>query len=424
MASSSSSPHPHPPLSPVLPSPSLPKGLIQQSPIRLPPSSENTNPNIIATDHSPDSLHFPPLSSFPSKGSQPPSLPPAQKPNPPDPPRSWKAVVDAGSGASSELQELSFFPPEVKENQVFVIPSRELAQRGASKFHTELIGFFLGKRPAYPVRGPWHIQGKPLFLRHWSLSGGELVDITKAPMWARFYNVPIEYWNTEGLGRIASAVGLPLLMDTPTAHMSRIIYARLCMEMELQKQWPSAFQLATYGEEGQLSFREVSVEYEWQPPACEQHKVWVPTGRTFVTGLHSELEHGQESEPVSAPSPVLQKEVVVDPLPQASVEAMPATVQGEVSNSTECAPTYHSIEDTRGDSGDPSPKAEDQMDISGDSALKLMNSGQIGDINSRVANCQNTLTNIQDLLKESPCSSPLLAREIEAIRNLYRSLED
>ncbi|KAJ8764093.1 hypothetical protein K2173_004997 [Erythroxylum novogranatense] len=117
--------------------------------------------------------------------------------------------------------------------------------------------------------------------------------------------------------------------------------------MELKKQWPTSFQLATYGEEGQLSFKEVSIEYEWQPPASQQRKVWVPTGRTFETGFSHELEQSMdpglpatEERPSPAPAPSLEspKVSMEGPLPPDNVEALQAP-EDNVEGNVETLPT-------------------------------------------------------------------------------------
>lgn len=47
-------------------------------------------------------------------------------------------------------------------------------------------------------------------------------DKNTIPMWAKFYNIPLEFWNGDGLSRIASAVGTPLFMDQLTVSGNRI----------------------------------------------------------------------------------------------------------------------------------------------------------------------------------------------------------
>ncbi|KAJ8761097.1 hypothetical protein K2173_000776 [Erythroxylum novogranatense] len=149
MASSSSSPIPRSP-QPLVPSSSSIFRSPSQSPHKpLPSPSENSNPN--APFFVPSPRPPPPNSSLPLSVHSPSIRPtpetavsphPPQKTPPPVPPRSWKSVVEDGTRVLSATKELFFFPSEIKENQVYVIPPRELAQRGASQFRTALVGFY------------------------------------------------------------------------------------------------------------------------------------------------------------------------------------------------------------------------------------------------------------------------------------------
>ncbi|XP_028069052.1 uncharacterized protein LOC114271647 [Camellia sinensis] len=63
-------------------------------------------------------------------------------------------------------------------------------------------------------RGPWYIGVFYLILKKWTRMMRLTKDkIQKVPVWVKFFNVPMEYWDSDGLSRIASAVGIPLFMD-------------------------------------------------------------------------------------------------------------------------------------------------------------------------------------------------------------------
>lgn len=74
--------------------------------------------------------------------------------------------------------------------------------------------------------GTWHMSNRPLVLKKWmpnlTLFKEELQSI---PLWIKLCGVPIEYWSSDGLSYIASAVGIPLYSNRNTALRKRIDYA-------------------------------------------------------------------------------------------------------------------------------------------------------------------------------------------------------
>ncbi|XP_028090360.1 uncharacterized protein LOC114290623 [Camellia sinensis] len=87
---------------------------------------------------------------------------------------------------------------------------------------------------------------------------------TKVPVWAKFFNVPFEYWDSDGLSRIASAVGVPLFMDQLTEQGSRVSFARVCVEVEATSILTAMFKVDCEGADAI-----VKVEYQGLPPKCE-----------------------------------------------------------------------------------------------------------------------------------------------------------
>ncbi|KAL7184707.1 hypothetical protein ACSBR2_026785 [Camellia fascicularis] len=82
--------------------------------------------------------------------------------------------------------------------------------------------------------GPWYIGGFNLILKKWKrMMKLTKEKVTKVPVWVKFFNVPLEYWDSDGLSRIASAVGQPLFMDNLTEQGSRVAFARVCVEVEV-----------------------------------------------------------------------------------------------------------------------------------------------------------------------------------------------
>ncbi|XP_077232003.1 uncharacterized protein LOC143865668 [Tasmannia lanceolata] len=177
---------------------------------------------------------------------------------------------------------------------------------GGEKWRNCLLGFFLGKRPYFrnlkdnltrkwKLKGEMHLMalhkgfylfkfscpedcisvletenhsyaGKPLIIKRWTPKG--LLDqgkITRVPIWIKFPGLPLEFWNQNGISKIASLIGTPLYMDSLTAECTRLNFARLCVEIQIGAKLPDSVIIET--PEGTQS---QEVLYEWKPSACPQ----------------------------------------------------------------------------------------------------------------------------------------------------------
>ncbi|XP_028108374.1 uncharacterized protein LOC114307170 [Camellia sinensis] len=113
--------------------------------------------------------------------------------------------------------------------------------------------------------GPWYIGGILLILKKWH----RMMKLTKEkqgtiPIWVKFYNIPMEFWDSEGLSRIVSAIGVPLFMDNLTSSGNRISFARVCVEIKASSLLLDDFQIKCEGET--VTIR---VEYQGVPVKCE-----------------------------------------------------------------------------------------------------------------------------------------------------------
>lgn len=107
--------------------------------------------------------------------------------------------------------------------------------------------------------------------------------VTKIPLWALFYNVPLELWTAQGLSHIVSSVGRPLDMDHFTESCKRVSYAKVCVEVDIDASLPSSFDLiCSNGEKV-----EIKIQYPWKPVHCKVCKVFGHTeGKCQLSGLH------------------------------------------------------------------------------------------------------------------------------------------
>uniref|UniRef100_A0A5B7BSW9 DUF4283 domain-containing protein n=1 Tax=Davidia involucrata TaxID=16924 RepID=A0A5B7BSW9_DAVIN len=82
--------------------------------------------------------------------------------------------------------------------------------------------------------GPWSFDNKPLVLRPWSYDLDiEKEEIDSVPVWIRLPGLKLHMWSTKALSRIARKLGLPLFSDKLTANLSRLAYARICVEIKI-----------------------------------------------------------------------------------------------------------------------------------------------------------------------------------------------
>ncbi|KAL7161755.1 hypothetical protein ACSBR2_042267 [Camellia fascicularis] len=92
---------------------------------------------------------------------------------------------------------------------------------------------------------------------------------TKIPIWVKFFNIPMEYWDPDGFSRFASAIGNPLFLDQLTARGSRLAFARVCIEIEATSKLPTYFQIWC-DDEAVL----IRVEYQGLPAICQHCQIF------------------------------------------------------------------------------------------------------------------------------------------------------
>lgn len=84
------------------------------------------------------------------------------------------------------------------------------------------------------------LAGGPWFMFHYHLAVQQWVpnfrkqdkQRNKMFIWAQFQNLPVEYFNSEALFKLAEAIGRPIKMDFHTSTIARGRYARVCIEVD------------------------------------------------------------------------------------------------------------------------------------------------------------------------------------------------
>jgi hypothetical protein len=84
--------------------------------------------------------------------------------------------------------------------------------------------------------GPWRVADHYLLVQRWSkLFFQEAAMSSKVAVWLRIPKLPLELYNTEFLWRIGSSLGTMLKIDRLTSIHSRGKFARICVELDLDK---------------------------------------------------------------------------------------------------------------------------------------------------------------------------------------------
>lgn len=126
--------------------------------------------------------------------------------------------------------------------------------------------------------GPWLVDNKPLFVKKWEpglcMSWPEM---TKVPIWVKIYDIPLEAWNVEGVSRIASKIGVPIIMDKVTTSIyeksyGRASFASVLIEVDAVK-WLVDSVEVWYKSLGKSL--KLWVEYAWFPPILEHCKIFL-----------------------------------------------------------------------------------------------------------------------------------------------------
>ncbi|KAI0497216.1 hypothetical protein KFK09_020438 [Dendrobium nobile] len=116
------------------------------------------------------------------------------------------------------------------------------------KFHLTSIGLgwmlcsFFSKETMENVlaRGPWFINDHIIGMDKWSLDFSPLsLKGLSCLIWLRMPNLPLFCWYEINVARIASPIGIPLLIDGNMFQWSKREFSKVCVRMELDKQLPS-----------------------------------------------------------------------------------------------------------------------------------------------------------------------------------------
>ncbi|GJU88115.1 hypothetical protein Tco_1300538 [Tanacetum coccineum] len=190
--------------------------------------------------------------------------------------KSYVNVV-AAAKPNPKLNFRTLFNKDKVEHSDFVLPV-ENVMAAQNKFANSLVGFFVGKRVAFPLvleQGPWLIRNQPLILTKWAPNLDLAKDVVKkVPVWVKVHRVPVEVYSDDGVSLIASQIGKHVMLDAFTSSMcsepwGRMGYARALIEISAENELKNEIRMVVPIVEGEgHTIERTRVEYEWKPPRC------------------------------------------------------------------------------------------------------------------------------------------------------------
>ncbi|XP_020695549.1 uncharacterized protein LOC110109002 [Dendrobium catenatum] len=143
--------------------------------------------------------------------------------------------------------------------------------KGMMKLLSLSDGFFMLKFSAQEdydmvlAGGVWFLLGKPFVLQKWVPNFKPVrEEFSSIPIWFKIIDLPLPCWTPEGISRIASKIGKPLVVDDLTAEKTRLTYARVCVQVTKDCAYPESIPITILGEPFTLK-----IQYEWKPIPCQ-----------------------------------------------------------------------------------------------------------------------------------------------------------
>lgn len=111
----------------------------------------------------------------------------------------------------------------------------------------------------------WQIEGQTMFVDKWEPGiVPSKPELTSAPIWLELRKVPFQFFNEDGLERIAGLVGEPRFLHPATANKTNLEVAKVFTIIDPRKPLPEAVNVQF--DSGVIS--RVLVSSPWMPPVC------------------------------------------------------------------------------------------------------------------------------------------------------------
>ncbi|GJR05392.1 putative reverse transcriptase domain-containing protein [Tanacetum coccineum] len=256
-------------------------------------------------------------------------------------------VVEGANGAAKndntkkKINIRTLISEDKVENSDFVLPIESI-QIVKNKFANSVVGFFVGKGIVFPLvqiyvsrawkefdfqkimwdddgffyfkfesikgmeqvleQGPWLIRNSPLILNKWSVNMSlSKDDVKKVLVWVKMLKLPIVAYTKDGLSRITSQIGRPIMVDSFTSEMcdatwGRMGYARALIEISVDKALKQEVVMVVRIEDGAgHTLERIKLEYEWKPPLCLECHVFGHDSNSCPKKAHEAVKPSSNS---------------------------------------------------------------------------------------------------------------------------------
>ncbi|XP_020694665.2 uncharacterized protein LOC110108378 [Dendrobium catenatum] len=169
--------------------------------------------------------------------------------------------------ASSSTPKVFNFTHHPSEPDIIPFSSETLA-KGGDDWSLCLVSYSIGRRPFYEAllgalnktwalkdfdmawsKGVWFMLGKPFVLQKWHPKfKPKRENFSLVPIWVKIHDFPLACWNSEGISRIASKIGVPLVADHLTELKSGLTFARVCVLVDCNATYPKVIKVSLDGD--------------------------------------------------------------------------------------------------------------------------------------------------------------------------------
>ncbi|XP_074271449.1 uncharacterized protein LOC141595384 [Silene latifolia] len=144
--------------------------------------------------------------------------------------------------------------------------------------------------------GPWTMGSSNLILKQWSPSFSQEMDsVSTVPAWVLFPDLDPFMWSENVLSKMASTIGKPLFADLPTTFKSKLLFARVLLEVNVAEELPKTVTVTSLYH-GTTTQR---IIYEWLPYYCHCCRKLVHTKEHCkFTKINKQLEEKRKASKV------------------------------------------------------------------------------------------------------------------------------
>ncbi|KAL1225081.1 hypothetical protein V5N11_019213 [Cardamine amara subsp. amara] len=115
----------------------------------------------------------------------------------------------------------------------------------------------------------WQIEGQTMFVAKWQPGPTQKKpELTSAPIWLELRNVPLQYFNSDGLEYIAGQVGHPVDLHPSTANLTNLEVAKVLTLIDPRNPLPEAVNVKLSSGE----IVRILTSSPWMPPICKHCK--------------------------------------------------------------------------------------------------------------------------------------------------------